>query len=254
MHRRPLIAGNWKMHGDCAWTQGYLEELLPRVTRDGPEVVVCPPHTALAAAAIIAVGSPLALGAQNCHWEDKGAFTGEISAGMLAELGVSWVIAGHSERRQYFGETSETAVRRAAAAQESGLNAILCVGETLPQRQAGETLAVLEAQTRDLGRLGPARLAIAYEPVWAIGTGHTATPAQAQEAHAFLRNRAREHFGDEAAWRLRILYGGSVKPDNAAELLAENDVDGALVGGASLDVGGFFAIIQAAAGRVSSAR
>ncbi len=254
MLRRPLIAGNWKMHGSAAWTQHYLEELLPRVATDGPEVVVCPPFTALAAAAVIVVGSPVALGAQNCHWDEKGAFTGEVSAAMLAELGVRWVIVGHSERRQYFAETDETAIRRAAAAQEAGLNAILCVGETLAQRQAGETFAVLEAQTRDLGRLGPARLAIAYEPVWAIGTGHTATPAQAQEAHAFLRQRARQHFGAEAASRLRILYGGSVKPDNAAELLAQGDVDGALVGGASLDVTGFSAIIQAATGQPSLAR
>jgi triosephosphate isomerase len=254
MPRRPLLAGNWKMHGTASWTQQYLEELLPLVSRDGPEVVVCPPFTALAAAAVIAVGSPVALGAQNCHWEEKGAFTGEVSAAMLAELGVRWVIVGHSERRQYFGETDETALRRAAAAQEAGLNVILCVGETLSQRQAGETLAVLEAQTRELGRLGPARLAIAYEPVWAIGTGHTATPAQAQEAHAFLRERARQLFGAEAAARLRILYGGSVKPDNAAELLAQGDVDGALVGGASLDVAGFSAIIQAAAGKASAAR
>ncbi|MEP0773988.1 MAG: triose-phosphate isomerase [Acidobacteriota bacterium] len=254
MTRRPLIAGNWKMHGDCAWTQGYLEQLLPRVKANGPEVVVCPPFTALAAAAVIVVGSPVALGAQNCHWEEKGAFTGEVSAAMLVELGASWVIVGHSERRQYFGETDETAVRRAAAAQGARLGAILCVGETLAQRQAGETLAVLEQQTRELGLLDPARLAIAYEPVWAIGTGHTATPAQAQEAHAFLRERAREHFGADAAQRLRILYGGSVKPDNAAELLAEGDVDGALVGGASLDVEGFSAIIQAAAGGMVSAR
>lgn len=254
MTRRPLIAGNWKMHGDCAWTQGYLEQLLPRVEANGPEVVVCPPFTALAAAAVIVVGSPVALGAQNCHWEEKGAFTGEVSAAMLAELGASWVIVGHSERRQYFGETDETAVRRAAAAQRARLGAILCVGETLAQRQAGETLKVLEQQTRELGLLDPAHLAIAYEPVWAIGTGHTATPAQAQEAHAFLRKRAREHFGEDAAQRLRILYGGSVKPDNAAELLAEEDVDGALVGGASLDVEGFSAIIRAAAGRMSSAR
>lgn len=254
MTRRPLIAGNWKMHGDCAWTQIYLEQLLPRVEANGPEVVVCPPFTALAAAAVIVVGSPVALGAQNCHWEEKGAFTGEVSAAMLAELGVSWVVVGHSERRQYFGESDETAVSRAVAAQRARLGAIFCVGETLAQRQAGETLAVLARQTRELGLLDPARLAIAYEPVWAIGTGHTATPAQAQEAHAFLRERAREHFGEGAAQRLRILYGGSVKPDNAAELLAEEDVDGALVGGASLDVEGFSAIIQAAAGRMISAR
>ena len=254
MLRRPLIVANWKMHGGIGWTQKYLEEILPRVCGDGPEVVVCPPFTALPAAAVIAVGSPIDLGAQNCHWEEKGAFTGEVSAAMLVELGVSWVIVGHSERRQYFAETDETAMQRAAAAQEAGLNVILCVGETLAQRQAGDTLAVLDRQTTELGRLGPARLAIAYEPVWAIGTGHTATPAQAQQAHAFLRQHAAAHFGAEAAARLRILYGGSVKPDNAAQLFAESDVDGALVGGASLDVAGFSAIIQAAERRLSIAR
>lgn len=254
MPRRPLVAGNWKMHGGCGWTQGYLEQLLPRVNPEGPEVVVCPPYTALAAAAVMVVGSPVALGAQNCHWEVEGAFTGEVSAAMLVELGVAWVIVGHSERRQYFGESDETAVRRAAAAQRAGLNVILCVGETLAQRLGGETQAVLDRQTRELGTLDPSRLTLAYEPVWAIGTGHTATPQQAQEAHAFLRQRCAEHSTAEVASALRILYGGSVKPENAAQLLAQPDVDGALVGGASLDVEGFCAIIQAAAGAASAAR
>jgi triosephosphate isomerase len=203
----------------------------------------------LPAALLIASGSEVAVGAQNCHWADAGAFTGEVAAPMLAELGAQWVIVGHSERRQHFGETDETAAARAKAAQRAGLAVIFCLGETLEQRDAGETLAVLERQSAALAGLDPALLAVAYEPVWAIGTGRNATPAQAQEAHAALRRRAGELLGAEAAGTLRILYGGSVKPDNALSLLAQPDVDGALVGGASLDVEGFCAIIHAAPGR-----
>jgi len=246
--RRPLIAANWKMHGTVASVQAYLEALVDRVGAAGPEVVVCPPFTLLPAAVLIATGSKVAIGAQNCHWEDSGAFTGEVAPAMLAELGVRWVIAGHSERRQYFGESDATAGARAKAAQRAGLDVIFCVGETLEQREAGETLAVLERQSTAIEGLDPAHLALAYEPIWAIGTGKTATATQAQEAHAALRRRAGELLGEPAAAGLRILYGGSVKPDNAAVLLAEKDVDGALVGGASLDVEGFWAIIHAAPG------
>ena len=248
MSRRPLIAANWKMHGTVASVQAYLEALVDRVGAAGPEVVVCPPFTLLPAAVLIATGSKVAIGAQNCHWEDSGAFTGEVAPAMLAELGVRWVIAGHSERRQYFGESDATAGARAKAAQRAGLDVIFCVGETLEQREAGETLAVLERQSTAIEGLDPAHLALAYEPIWAIGTGKTATATQAQEAHAALRRRAGELLGEPAAAGLRILYGGSVKPDNAAVLLAEKDVDGALVGGASLDVEGFWAIIHAAPG------
>ena len=247
--RRCLIAANWKMHGTVASIEAYLETLIERVGPDGPEVVVCPPFTLLPAALLIASGSEVAVGAQNCHWGDAGPFTGEVAAPMLAELGAQWVIVGHSERRQHFGETDETAAARAKAAQRAGLSVIFCLGETLEQRDAGETLAVLERQSAALAGLDPALLAVAYEPVWAIGTGRNATPAQAQEAHAALRRRAGELLGDEAAGTLRILYGGSVKPDNALSLLAQPDVDGALVGGASLDVEGFCAIIHAAPGR-----
>jgi triosephosphate isomerase len=247
--RRCLIAANWKMHGTVATIEAYLETLVERVGPDGPEVVVCPPFTLLPAALLIASGSEVAVGAQNCHWADAGAFTGEVAAPMLAELGAQWVIVGHSERRQHFGETDETAAARAKAAQRAGLSVIFCLGESLAQRDAGETLAVLERQSAALAGLDPALLAVAYEPVWAIGTGRNATPAQAQEAHAALRRRAGELLGDEAAGTLRILYGGSVKPDNALSLLAQPDVDGALVGGASLDVEGFCAIIHAAPGR-----
>jgi triosephosphate isomerase len=281
--RRCLIAANWKMHGSAPSIQAYLEALIPFVEGLGgkgsrpsepgftpgergglggaseaggglgapqgpPEVVVCPPFTLLPVALLIASGSNLAIGAQNCHWEEKGAFTGEVGAPMLAELGVRWAIVGHSERRQHFGETDATAAARAMAAQRAGLSVIFCLGETLAQREAGETLAVLERQSAALAGLDPALLAVAYEPVWAIGTGRNATPAQAQEAHAALRRRAGELLGGEAAAALRILYGGSVKPDNAAVLLAQPDVDGALVGGASLDVEGFCAIIHAAPG------
>ena len=253
MTRRPLVAGNWKMHGSLASVQAFLETLVERAGGNGAEVVVCPPYTLLPVAAAIASGSRVAIGAQSCHWEEKGAFTGEVAAAMLAELGVGWVIVGHSERRQYFGETDQTAAARARAAQRAGMSAIFCLGESLQQREGGETLAVLERQSAVLAGLDPARLVVAYEPVWAIGTGRNATNAQAQEAHAFLRRRAAELLGGEAAAALRILYGGSVKPDNAAALLAEPDVDGALVGGASLDVEAFWSIIHAAPGSAGQA-
>ena len=246
MARRPLIAANWKMYGTAAEVQTYLESLLARVEPGGPEVVFCPPFPYLPIATMLATGSPVAVGAQSCHWVNKGAFTGEIAAAMLVDLGVSWTVVGHSERRQYFAETDETAARRALAAQAAGLGVIFCLGETLEQRDGGETMAVLGRQSSVLADLDPARLVIAYEPIWAIGTGRNATPEQAQEAHAFLRARCCEMLATVAGRALRILYGGSVKPDNAASLLAQPDVDGALVGGASLDADAFWAIIQAA--------
>ena len=247
-HRTPLIVANWKMHGDAVGVQRYLEELLPTVEDRPVEVVVCPPFTLLPAAVMIAAGSRIAIGGQNCHWEERGAFTGEIAPGMLVELGARWVIVGHSERRQHFGETDASAAARARAAQGAGLSVIFCLGETLEQREAGSTFAVLERQSAALTGLDPTLLAVAYEPVWAIGTGRNATPEQAQEAHAFLRGRAAAVLGAVPASRLRILYGGSVKPDNAAALLGRDDVDGALVGGASLDVAAFSAIIRSAPG------
>jgi len=246
MRRRPLIAANWKMHGSIPAVQAYLETLIGRVHEDGPEVVVCPPFTILPAALLVTTGSAVAVGGQNCHWEAKGAYTGEIAAEMLVELGATWVIVGHSERRQYFAETDATAAARARAAQGAGLNAIYCLGESLEQRENGETFAVLERQSAVIAGLDPRRLAVAYEPIWAIGTGRTATPEQAQEVHAFLRGRLVGLLGAAAAATLRILYGGSVKPDNAITILAQPDVDGALVGGASLDVEAFSSIIAAA--------
>jgi triosephosphate isomerase len=243
-----LIAANWKMHGDSASVQRYLEELLPLIEDRPVEVVVCPPFTLVPAAVMIASGSRVAIGGQNCHWEERGAFTGEVAPGMLVELGARWVIVGHSERRQHFGESDASAAARAQAAQRAGLAVIFCLGETLEQREAGATFAVLERQSAAVAGLDPGLLAVAYEPVWAIGTGRNATPEQAQEAHEYLRGRLAAALGAAPASRLRILYGGSVKPDNAAMLLARNDVDGALVGGASLDVAAFSAIIRSAPG------
>jgi triosephosphate isomerase len=196
---------------------------------------------------MLVAGSSIELGAQNVHWENAGAFTGEISPAMLTELGVSSVIIGHSERRSLFGESDDSAVERALAAQNAGLLAVFCIGESLEQRDRGDTFAILEQQTARLGSLDPSRLVLAYEPVWAIGTGRNATAAQAEEAHAYLRLRIASLFDGDAAEAMRILYGGSLKSDNARELLSLEDVDGGLIGGASLDVRSFSAIIRAAA-------
>jgi len=245
--RRPLIAGNWKMHKTVAETSAYLEGLIAEDLPTAVDVVCCPTAVSLPAAAMLVTGSQIGLGAQNVHWEASGAFTAELAAPMLTEIGVGWVIVGHSERRTFFGETDETALDRARAGQAAGLEVIYCIGETLAERDAGETFAVLERQTAALGALDAEHLVLAYEPVWAIGTGRNATPAQAQEAHAFLRVRMAAIFDGAAADGMRILYGGSLKPANAAELLPLADVDGGLIGGASLDVGSFSAIIRAAA-------
>jgi triosephosphate isomerase (TIM) len=222
-----LIAGNWKMFKTRAETRAFSDAFEPP---DGVDVVICPPYTSLAAA----VETGLTVFAQNVHWAADGAYTGEISIGMLQELGVAGAIVGHSERRQYFGETDEGTVRRAEAALDAGLRVIACVGELETEREEGETEAVLRRQVSVLSR--HPNLVVAYEPVWAIGTGRTATPEIAQEAHAFIKSLL----------DAPVLYGGSVKPDNAAELLAQPDVDGALVGGASLDPDSFAAICLAA--------
>jgi len=245
--RRPLIAGNWKMHKTVVETGAFLEDLLAEDLPPDVDAVCCPTFVALPTAAMILTGSEIGLGAQNVHWESSGAFTAEVAAQMLTEIGVGWVIVGHSERRTLFGETDESALARAGAAQEAGLEVIYCIGETLDERDSGDTFAILERQTADLGVLDPGHLVLAYEPVWAIGTGRTATPTQAQEAHAFVRLRLAKLFGGDAAECLRILYGGSLKPANAHELLGLADVDGGLIGGASLDVQPFSAIIRAAA-------
>ncbi len=230
-----LIAGNWKMHKGQEEAAAFCRALRDQLEWvDGVDVAVCPPFLSLGAAVQALAGTDIAVAAQNVHWEVEGAFTGEVSAPMLFELGVYGAIVGHSERRQLFGETDETVGRRAAAALEAGLWVIACVGETEAEREAGETEAVLRRQAAPLR--AHEQLVLAYEPVWAIGTGKTATPEQAQETHAFLHSLI----------DVPILYGGSVKPDNAAELLGQPDVDGALVGGASLDVESFAAICQAA--------
>jgi triosephosphate isomerase (TIM) len=249
--RRPLVAANWKMHKTVAETEDFLERFLHGMAGlEGVDVVVCPPFTALHSAVERTRSSPVRIAAQNMHFEAEGAFTGEISAGMLTSLGVEDVVLGHSERRQLFHEDDEALARKVPAALEAGLEPILCVGETEEQRDAGETEDVLrtqvEADLADVDEGELSRVVIAYEPVWAIGTGRTATTEQAQEAIAFIRSlvAARD---EPAAQAIRILYGGSVKPGNAGELMAQPDIDGALVGGASLDPEDFLAIAAASA-------
>ena len=250
--RKPLIAGNWKMFKTVHESVMYIKALRA-VVRDvrSVEIVVAPPFTAIRAAAEAARGTNIGIAAQNLHSEREGAFTGEISATMIAEAGAEYVIVGHSERRTLFGETDLAVNRKLLAALAADLSPIVCIGETLEQREAEQTLAVLDQQIqRGLDGLTGEQvigLAIAYEPVWAIGTGRTATPAQAQEAHAHIRSRLRQWFGADVAERCRILYGGSVKPDNIRSLVAETDVDGALVGGASLDPQAFAQIARDAA-------
>jgi triosephosphate isomerase len=247
--RSAYLAANWKMHKTTEEAERFLGEFLPRVSESGPEVVICPPFTSLRAAVELCFESPVRVAAQNMHEADEGAFTGEISPPMLLDLGVDGVILGHSERRQYFAETDEALARKVPAALGAGLEPIVCVGENEAQRDGDETEEVLTRQIQvDLADVPDARLSevvIAYEPIWAIGTGRTATPQQAQEAIAVIR-RLIDARSDTAAAAIRILYGGSVKPDNAAELISQPDVDGALVGGASLDPGDFAAIVEAA--------
>jgi triosephosphate isomerase len=251
LERSHLIAANWKMNKTVAEAGDFLDRFLPAAGGlERVEVVVCPPYTALAAACARADGSPVRIAAQNMADEPRGAFTGEVSAPMLVELGVGAAILGHSERRELFAETDEALARKVTVALDAGILPILCVGESESERDAGETEAVLTRQLdADLAGVAHARLAeivIAYEPIWAIGTGRTATPEQAQETIAFIRARLAERDADAAA-AVRILYGGSMKPANAGELLAEPDIDGGLVGGASLDPDDFLAICRAAA-------
>ena len=232
-----LIAGNWKMYKGPAETAEFCVELRRRTEEfTWIDIAVCPPFTSLGVAVQVLAGTDVAVAAQNVHWDSEGAFTGEVSAPMLRELGVYGAIVGHSERRQLFGETDEGVAKRARAALDAGLSVIACVGETEAEREAGETEDVLRRQVAVLE--AEDNLVVAYEPVWAIGTGKTATPEIAQEAHAFIKGLL----------DVPVLYGGSVKPDNAAELLAQPDVDGALVGGASLDVESFAAICLIATG------
>jgi triosephosphate isomerase len=249
MPRKKLIAANWKMYKTPEQTSAFFQEFLPLVaghTRD--EIVVCAPYIDLHTAVAAAKGTNIFVGAQNMHWEKEGAFTGEISAPMLNAIGVTHVIIGHSERREYFNETDDTVNRKLELALESGLTPIVCVGEVLEEREAGLTEDVLRRQCMrafsGISAKKAAKMTIAYEPVWAIGTGKTATPEMATDAHAEIRSEAAKAFGDEFAANLRILYGGSVKPENCPGLMCEEEIDGALVGGASLDPKGFAEIVK----------
>jgi triosephosphate isomerase len=247
--RIPFIAGNWKMYKTVADAVKYVKEFRVMVKDiSDVEIVLAPTFTALHAAAEAARNSNVGISAQDLFWEREGAFTGEVSGAMIREAGAEYVIIGHSERRTHFGETDATVNRRTAAAFAASLTPIVCIGETLDQRERNETFEVLDRQVKEglAGVTGEqlGQLVIAYEPVWAIGTGRNATPAQAAEAHGHIRKRLRQWFGAEAADACHVIYGGSVKPDNIRDLVAQPDVDGALVGGASLDVKGFFDIVS----------
>jgi len=250
--RRPLVAGNWKMNLDRSGAVGLARRVAERARQiNGADLVVCPPSVYLEAVGQALAGSPVGLGAQNMYFERAGAFTGEISAAMLVDLGCRYVILGHSERRQLLGESSDLVSRKARAALAAGLTAIICVGELLEEREAGRTRQVIQEQvTGSLAGMDGAQasqIVLAYEPVWAIGTGRVATGAQAEEVHRDLRNLLEERYNADVAASVRIQYGGSVKPENAAELLAQPNIDGALVGGASLKADDFLAIAAAAA-------
>jgi triosephosphate isomerase len=246
--RVPFIAANWKMYKTVHDAVVYIKEFRSMVKDvTDAEIVVAPPFTAIHAAAEAARNSNVFIAAQDMHWEREGAFTGEVGAAMIKEAGAEYVIIGHSERRRLFNETDATVNRKTVAALGAGLTPIVCIGETLEERERNETMAVLDRQIKAGldGVTGDqmASLVIAYEPVWAIGTGRNATPAQANEAHAHIRSRLRQWFGGNAADQCHVIYGGSVKPDNTRELVALPDVDGALVGGASLEVRQFFDIV-----------
>jgi triosephosphate isomerase (TIM) len=243
------MAGNWKMYKTPSETVAFFEKFRPLVADSKhAEIVICPPFVNLPAAADAARATRIQIGAQNMHWAKEGAFTGEVSAGMLCAAGCQWVIVAHSERREYFGETEETALKKIRAALDAGLKPIYCVGERLHEREGDKTDEVLDRQLSGCAcHLAPEQfqgIVIAYEPVWAIGTGKVATPEIAAAAHAFIRRQLREQFGAEAANACRILYGGSVKPDNIRGLMAQEEIDGALVGGASLDPASFATIVN----------
>jgi triosephosphate isomerase (TIM) len=247
--RKPVMAGNWKMYKSAAETSSFFEKFSPLVaSATHAEVVICPTFVNIPAAVDAARSTAIAIGAQDVFWLKEGAYTGEVSAPMLVNVGCRWVIIGHSERRQYFHETEETVFKKTVAALDAGLNPIVCLGERLEEREANATEAVCGAQFGGgLGGLTPeqfARIVIAYEPVWAIGTGKTATPDMAAAAHKFIRGEIRNQFGADAASACRILYGGSVKPDNVKGLMAQPEIDGALVGGASLDATSFASIVN----------
>lgn len=249
MSRRPLIAGNWKMYKTRAEAVSMVRELVALVeSHPGVDVAVCPPFTAISAVSEVLRPTDIGVGGQNIYWEDEGAFTGEVSASMLLECGCQYVIIGHSERRQYFGETDETVNRKLKKALESGLLPIVCIGEVLAEREAGKVREVVLGQLRGavagLTEKDILRMIVAYEPVWAIGTGRTATPEIAEEVHSMIRQWLTGAYSAEIADSVRILYGGSVKPENIAALMAQPDIDGALVGGASLDAATLSRIVK----------
>jgi triosephosphate isomerase len=247
--RIPVIAGNWKMYKTGDEAAAFVKDFLPRVAgTDGVEIVLAPSFPALGAVASLTRDAKVGVASQNVHFESEGAYTGEVSPGMVKSAGAAYAIVGHSERRQLFAESDDSVNRKVQAVLSAGLTPIMCIGETLQEREAGKTFAVVERQIRaGLAGLSPdfvRRVIVAYEPVWAIGTGRTATPEQAQEVHAFLRDLVRRTWGDATAASVRILYGGSVKPDNIASLMAQRDIDGALVGGASLKADAFARIVN----------
>jgi triosephosphate isomerase len=254
MERKVIIAGNWKMNKDAAAGKELVEALKPLVADiKEAEIVVCPPFTTLNAVVAAAANTNIKVGAQNVHWAENGAFTGEISAEMLVSSGVEYVIIGHSERRQYFGETDATVNARMKAALKAGLKVIVCVGETLEEREGNKTSEVIGRQIKegfaDIAAADMANVIVAYEPVWAIGTGKTATPEMAEETHKFIRETVAAIFGGDVAGALRIQYGGSMKPENARELVAQADIDGGLIGGAALKADSFAKLITEAIGR-----
>ena len=250
--RTPFVVGNWKLNKTISEALALVTELKNQLGAvKGVAVGVAPTFVAIHSVAKRLEGSPIVTCGQDCFWEGSGAFTGEVSPQFLSDAGATWAIVGHSERRQFFGDTNEGVGKKARAALATGLGAIVCVGEMLAERDAGRTLDIVDAQLDGGlegidGKVAAQRLVIAYEPVWAIGTGRTATPAQAQEVHAHIRKRLGERFGSDVAGQIRIQYGGSVKPSNAEALMAEPDIDGALVGGASLEAADFVAIVKAA--------
>ncbi len=250
MTRKRVVAGNWKLNLGPEEGIGLVQELLPLLTDEAKcDVVICPPYLTLSDAGKALQGSQIELGAQNVHWAESGAFTGEIGPSMLLTIGCRWVILGHSERRQLFGETDEGVNQRLSASLAAGLKPIVCIGETLEERDAGRVedvvLGQLDRSLAGLTSQQATATTVAYEPVWAIGTGRTATPEQAEEVHAMIRNRLTATFGEDTAQQMRLQYGGSVKPDNAAELFGQENIDGGLIGGASLDAESFAAIVHA---------
>ena len=248
-HRQPIMAGNWKMYKTVAETCAFFDHFRPLVENSSHcQIVICPAHISIPAAAKAAQGTRIEIGGQNVFWAKEGAYTGEISGGMLKAAGCRWVLVAHSERRQYFGETNDSACKKIVAALDAGLTPIYCVGEVLEERQAGRTFSILETQCHGgcagLSADQFSKIALAYEPVWAIGTGKVATPEMAGEAHAFIRSEIAKLYGGKLAESCRVLYGGSVKPDNVKGLMAQPEIDGALVGGASLDPVSFAEIVN----------